>query len=156
MFAKGDAEGNPRRQTGWRASCMYNWDTPEGGPCLLRPSGSNSADSPDPTHETYTCVLGIAEDGRPIMDSNTARCRNAWADDDNVIQGAGYQDALAECGATPYSEVDRTDEDEVKCRHATGWNNQFAFPWEVSAYWNFTTRQAQLMFSVRLSTHSDD
>ena len=25
-------------------------------------------------------------------------------------------------------------------RHTAGWSNMFAFPWEVSAYWNFTTR----------------
>ena len=24
---------------GWRASCMYLWDTPEGGPCFMRPTG---------------------------------------------------------------------------------------------------------------------
>ena len=40
LSARGDAEGKPRNQTGWRASCMMMWNTDEGGPCLLRPSGS--------------------------------------------------------------------------------------------------------------------
>lgn len=120
---------------------MYAWDTPEGGPCLLRPSGSDSADSPDPTHHIYTCVTGYEQDGRPILDS-AHRCRNAWADDNNVIHDAGYDDPLEVCDG-PYSEVDRENPDNddlVKCKHTTGWNNQFAFPWEVCAFWNCTTR----------------
>ena len=36
--------------------------------------------------------------------------------------------------------VDQTDDTEKWLRHSTGWSNMFAFPWEVSAYWNFTTR----------------
>ena len=67
MRAKGDAEGKPRNQTGWRASCMMMWDTPEGGPCLLRPSGSRAADSPDPTHQSWDCVEGYEESGQPIL-----------------------------------------------------------------------------------------
>ena len=67
LRAKGDAEGKPRNQTGWRASCMMMWDTPEGGPCVLRPSGSNAADSPDPSHATEECVEGYDEDWRPIL-----------------------------------------------------------------------------------------
>lgn len=27
-------------------------------------------------------------------------------------------------------------------RHNTGWSNMFAFPWEISAYYDFTTRSA--------------
>merc|ERR1711935_1171882 len=36
-FAVGDTLGNPIPMTGWRASCGFVWDTPEGGPCILRP-----------------------------------------------------------------------------------------------------------------------
>ena len=77
MRAKGDADGNPRNQTGWRASCMYSWNTPEGGPCLLRPSKSRSADSPDPTHETQDCVTGYNEDWSPILKTTTYNCKAA-------------------------------------------------------------------------------
>jgi len=33
------------------------------------------------------------------------------------------------------------DTAERQLRHNTGWNNQFAFPWEVSSFWNFTTSE---------------
>ena len=32
------------------------------------------------------------------------------------------------------------DEEERQNRHSNGWNNMFAFPWEISAAWDFTTR----------------
>ena len=48
---------------------------------------------------------------------------------------------------TPYADVDpkdfENDDDykfELRRRWHCGWNNQFAFPWEISSYWNFTTR----------------
>ena len=33
-----------------------------------------------------------------------------------------------------------SDKKERQLRHNTGWSNIFAFPWEVSAFWDFTTR----------------
>ena len=72
LSAKGDVDGKPRNQTGWRASCMMMWNTTEGGPCLLRPSGSRAADSPDPTHSTYDCVEGYDESGKPILRQSRA------------------------------------------------------------------------------------
>ena len=85
------------------------------------------------------CVTGYDEDQKPILKSSR-NCADAWADENSVIHGAGYNKPLDACDG-PYSEVDRTDWNMVGCKHATGWNNQFAFPWEVSAYWNFTSRQ---------------
>ena len=138
MRAKGDADGKPRNQTGWRASCMYLWGTPEGGPCVLRPTPSRAADSPGTELLTNECVAGYEEDWRPII-STKSYCQNAWADEDNVIHGAGQASPLAEC-LGPFSAVDMTDVTERLNRHRTGWSNMFAFPWEISAYWNFTTR----------------
>ena len=46
--------------------------------------------------------------------------------------------ALAECEG-PWKES--LSEKEKQNRHNTGWSNQFALPWEVSAYWDFTTRR---------------
>ena len=140
MRAKGDAEGKPRNQTGWRASCMMAWDTPEGGPCVLRPSGSNAADSPDTEHLTTECVEGYnTTNWRPIISTSTYGCENAWADENNIIYGAAYTSPLGEC-VGPFSTVDQTDTDERLKRHSTGWNNQFAFPWEIGAYWNISAR----------------
>ena len=118
---------------------MMMWDTPEGGPCLLRPTPSDAADSPDTEHLPEECVEGYDEDWRPIISTGTSGCENAWADDDNVIHGAAYTDPQDLC-VGPYSVVDQTDDTEKWLRHSTGWSNMFAFPWEVSAYWNFTTR----------------
>ena len=45
-------------QTGWRASCMYGWNTTEGGPCFLRPTGARSWDSPNPDKIIFDkCVV---------------------------------------------------------------------------------------------------
>ena len=118
---------------------MYLWNTPEGGPCVLRPSGSRASDSPDPEHETQDCVEGYDEDWTPIISRSTSGCKNAWADENNVIHGATYRSPLGEC-VGPFSAVDKTDTAERLKRHQTGWSNQFAFPWEIGAYWNFTTR----------------
>ena len=32
---------------------MYGWDTIEGGPCVLRPTGATSSDSPNPDKMAY-------------------------------------------------------------------------------------------------------
>ena len=152
MRAKGDADGKPRNQTGWRASCMMMWDTPEGGPCLLRPTPSMAADSPDTEHLPTECVEGYDEDWRPIISTTTKGCENAWADEDNVIHGATYVSPLAECPG-PYSSVDQSDYREVLNRHNTAWNNQFAFPWEIGAYWNFTARSdPSVVIAVSISS----
>ena len=131
----GDKEGKPRNQTGWRASCMYLWKN--SGPCFLRPTGSSSYDSPDSEHNTNACVLKVDENGKPVMNKNSKKCENAWADDDNVIHDGPYE-RNEDISGGPYS--DDLSSDEKQLRHNTGWNNQFAFPWEVSAFWNFTTR----------------
>merc|ERR1719297_484603 len=69
LHAKGDAEGKPRNQTGWRASCMYLWNTTEGGPCFLRPTGSKSADSPSPKTSSNRCLKEIDSDWKAVVDT---------------------------------------------------------------------------------------
>ena len=44
--AVGTPEGEPAAMTGWRASCMYLWNTTEGGPCVLRPIPATAWDAP--------------------------------------------------------------------------------------------------------------
>ena len=48
--------------------------------------------------------------------------------------------AKAECVGPFNDTVDSMTEKEKQNRHDTGWNNQFALPWEISSYWDFTTR----------------
>ena len=102
MFARGDNEGKPRKQTGWRASCMYLWKN--SGPCFLRPSGSTAYDSPDSEHATKNCVSKIDTNGKPII-SNVGSCKDAWADDNNVIHGAAVGGRMDEVTG-PFTEVD--------------------------------------------------
>merc|ERR1712066_742836 len=95
--AQGDQDGNPIAQTGWRASCMYAWDTTEGGPCVLRPTGSLSADSPNPDKITYhKCVKEIDSNGKCVADTSSNRCKNTWCDDNLVEHDAGLAGANAE------------------------------------------------------------
>ena len=86
----------------------------------------------------FACVTGYDEDWKPILKSNH-NCKDAWVDENNVVHGARYMKSLEVCEG-PYSEVDKTDKREVDLRHTTGWNNQFAFPWEIGAYWNLSAR----------------
>ena len=44
--AVGTPKGEPAAMTGWRASCMYVWNTTEGGPCVLRPIPPTAWDAP--------------------------------------------------------------------------------------------------------------
>ena len=137
LHARGDAEGRPRNQTGWRASCMYSWDTIEGGPCVLRPVQGRQPDGPDPEHNTKNCVTGYELDENNIVQPiKKDSCSDAWFDEDTIIHGAPY--------TAPFDEVvgpyNSSDPSEKQLRHNSGWNNQFAFPWEIGAYWNLTTR----------------
>ena len=102
MFARGDKEGKPRKQTGWRASCMYLWKN--SGPCFLRPTGSTAYDSPDSEHATENCVSKVDTNGKPII-SEFGSCKNAWADDNNVIHGAAVGGRMDEVTG-PFTEVD--------------------------------------------------
>ena len=47
----------------------------------------------------------------------------------------------------PGPELDNicSDNKERQLRHNTGWSNIFAFPWEVSAFWDFTTRLIEML-----------
>jgi len=131
--ANGDPEGRPVAQSGWRASCMMAWNTTEGGPCFLRPVPGLAHDAPNPDKMAKRCVQEVLANGTCVM-QNVGACKNAWCDENNVEHGAKLD------GGNPVVEgpwhENATDQ---KWRHASGWNNQFAFPWEVGMYWNFTT-----------------
>ena len=87
----------------------------------------------------FDCVTGYDEDKKPIIKSNP-NCRDAWTDENSVLHDSRYNPPLKACDG-PYSEVDLTDKRLVMCKHTTGWNNQFAFPWEICSYYNCTSRQ---------------
>ena len=131
MFANGDTNGKPIAQNGWRASCMMMWNTTEGGPCFLRPTGSGTCDSPNKELNTGRGCAKMNPDG-----SVEPTCAGVTIGENNVIIGAppSYSET---CPEGNWSE-DETRGEKQK-RHNIGWSNQFAFPWEVSAYWKFTT-----------------
>ena len=84
-------------------------------------------------------MAGYGEDWTPLITKETAGCEGAWADQQNIIHGASYQDPLEECPG-PFSSVDPSDQKALQNRHNTGWSNMFAFPWEVCSYWNCSSR----------------
>merc|ERR1719468_814099 len=115
--AQGDQDGNPIAQTGWRASCMYAWDTVEGGPCVLRPSGATAADSPNPDKITYgKCVKEVDSNGHCVLNTDDSLCKNVWCDENNVEHDAGLSGASPEI-VGPWTEG-LTDQQN---RHNTGW-----------------------------------
>merc|ERR1711892_320682 len=132
--AQGDNDGNPVAQRGWRASCMYAWNTTEGGPCVLRPSGALAADSPNPDKITHSkCIKEIDSNGKCVPNTAYSWCKNVWCDENLVEHDAGYDRALAEVVGS-WTE----DASDKQNRHNTGWDNRFAFPYEIGLYWNFT------------------
>merc|ERR1711892_1541771 len=132
--AVGDPEGNPVAQTGWRASCMMAWNTTEGGPCFLRPTPPSAFDSPNP-HKMATnqCVEKNLDTNGTCVIKNRSRCKDTWCDANNVQHGA-YLENVAPEVVGPWTE-NATDQQQ---RHSSGWNNQFAFPWEIGLYWNIS------------------
>lgn len=132
--AKGDPEGNPVPIFGWRASCMAHWNTSEGGPCFLRPTKASAADSPNPDKMAFPhCVKEVNSTGQCVIDEAYGRCKDVWCDENNVEHGAGLQtvDPLI---TTPW----HPNASDAMARHVQGWSNQFAFPWEVGMFWNFS------------------
>ena len=133
---------------------MYLWNTTEGGPCFLRPTGihkqmqhptksydhpgSKSADSPSPKTSSNRCLGSIDADWKAQVDTKRGGCKKASFTDQNVQIGARNARPLGEVDDRPYSED--FDKKERQNRHTTGWSNTFAFPWEISSFWDFTTR----------------
>jgi len=128
-YAFGDKEGNPTAQTGWRASCMYLWNTDEGGPCVLRPTSIDAFDNPAAGTNIKACVDYVDELGECHF-NNKKICENAWCDENNIVHDGPLVDVNPE-PIGPWTEEDKRN------RHV-GWNNQFAFPWEIGFYYNFT------------------
>lgn len=120
---------------------MYGWDTPEGGPCFLRPTGARSWDAPNPDKIIFDkCVLNVTADGTCIMNEDvvttSGKCVNAWCDENQIEHGVEPYGAYSVVNGSWYEGVEDAD-----TRHVTGWNNQFAFPWEIGAYWNLTSQE---------------
>jgi len=133
--AIGDPEGKPVAQNGWRASCMMAWNTTEGGPCFLRPTPASAFDSPNPDKMAFPhCVEKVDSNGTCVISTTWGRkCQNTYCDENNVE----HNSSLA--GVDPQIEGPWTDNaTDQRWRHSESWNNQFAFPWEIGLYWNFT------------------
>ena len=112
---------------------MYLYNTTEGGPCVLRPIPSNAFDGPTPGQSVWQkCVSGVDSNGQcEIYD----KCTDAWCDKNKVVHGGRLEGVMPELHG-PWSED--MSGNEKQQRHNTGWNNQFAFPWEIGMYWNLT------------------
>jgi len=133
--AIGDPDGKPVAQNGWRASCMMAWNTTEGGPCFLRPTPATAFDSPNPDKMAFShCIERVTSNGTCVKSTKyKSKCKNVYCDENNIEHGA----ALA--GKDPIIDGAWTENaEDQRWRHSEGWNNQFAFPWEIGLYWNFT------------------
>ena len=82
---------------------MMMWNTTEGGPCFLRPTGSGMSDSPNKELNTKNCVAGVPDyAGNPVISTDNG-CKDVWVDDENIVHGASvsYEDYTIE---GPYSD----------------------------------------------------
>ena len=117
-----------------RVSCFYLWDTPEGGPCLLRPVPTDSFDSPAKgLIQRQSCVDGVDTDRKCVIGKS---CKGAYCDEKNILHNGKIETIRSEA-VGPWKED--MSKDELQSRKAQGWENQFGFPWEIGMYWKFTT-----------------
>ena len=74
---------------------MYAWDTIEGGPCVLRPSGDTASDSPNPDKLAYKKCFNrqLSRDKCVLDDEDSKYCKNAWCDENMVEYGAKLEGA---------------------------------------------------------------
>jgi len=157
-IAVGDPEGNPIPQTSWRASCMYVWNTTEGGPCVLRPINPICPDSLHWQDSDTTLSSECWTYNAPITDEPTFKVpygKNACPDGyfKTTTTETGYQFNLLMSGKAqkPYNldydnpfweDVSDASYDTLSSAtkrriSACSWSNQFAFPWEIGMYWDF-------------------
>ena len=131
-----------------RASCGYVWNTPEGGPCVMRPIQYNCYDAPSSDKITNpNCFTGVDSDGKCIPHSgysSTGQCKNAVCDENNVVHNPTIGNVQPQITG-PFSEDMSAKEKQY--RHNCGWSNEFAFPYEIGMYWNLTT--AEGMYNIR-------
>merc|ERR1711892_50472 len=116
--AVGDEDGNPVAQTGWRASCMYAWNTTEGGPCFMRPPPATAADAPNPDKVASNKCVTKVENGKCVMNTKERLCKNAYCDENLVVRGA-LPEGASRAVSGPWV------------------GNQSAFPWEIGMYYSF-------------------
>jgi len=157
-IAVGGTDGKPMPMTGWRASCGYVWDTPEGGPCVLRPVLTNCPDNPhwdDPqTTLSSECYSDIdKETGEPSFGKYGKKlCKDA--EFVTTTTETGYEFNLLKGGKAETARDLKYDDKYWKEPNLDNWNdlakktqtniqvcawsNQFAFPWEIGMYWNLT------------------
>jgi len=124
----GDQNGQPIASRGWRVSCMYEWNTTDGGPCFFRPTGVWNHDSPiyDPSYtgekNVWPCadhIDGTIADGEIVVkESNQCSAAGATFDKNAIQFGGKTHGAISSW--------------------KTGWNNQFALGYELGLYYNFT------------------
>ena len=137
--AVGSPEGKPVAMTGWRASCMYLWNTTEGGPCVMRPIAPDSWDAPNPNGLGDTsCVVGLDENDECVINTSSRRmkrlCGNAKCDEDRIVSGMSKKRTQQKVEG-PW-KAGLKDQQQ---RHNQGWSNQFAFPYEIGLFWKLTT-----------------
>ena len=113
---------------------MFGWNTTEGGPCFLRPTADRAFDGPNSEKMAYNkCLVKIKKNGKCKIDKSSRWCANAKCTKDLVMTGQKTLGRKSEISG-PWSE----DAADFQDRHNQGWNNQFALPYEVGLYWNFT------------------
>ena len=114
---------------------MYAWNTTEGGPCFLRPTPATASDAPNPELISFNgCVKELDSNGKCVINSSDRRCMDAWCDDNLVVHDADLEGASRSVSG-PWTGTNPAD---VASRHGQGWSNQFAFPWEISLYHDFS------------------
>ena len=108
---------------------MYEWDTPDGGPCFFRPTDVWQKENPSlnnaqtkPVWQCHDRDGKVDENGLPLI------WDKPWCKDSKWWPGASFDQNAIQFGGNSHGASN----------HNTGWSNQFALPYELGLYYNFT------------------
>ena len=102
------------------------------GVCLFRPS-DDCWDTPNPSgYVNNDCITKVDCDGKCII--NTKKCPDAYCDENNIVHATKTHMKKLKKLVGRYVD----DPKSAAARHVCGWSNEFAFPFELGMYWNFT------------------
>ena len=111
------------------------WNTTEGGPCLFRPIDPSCGDSPNNLQYSEDCVETIDADGICQLYDKKG-CDTTICDENYIVSNPKTKNEKDAPITTPFSDDFKFKEKQK--RHRCGWNNAFAFPWEIGLYYNFS------------------
>jgi len=117
----GDKNGKPLATWAWRVSCNDAWNTTDHGPCVMRPTKTNSEGAPLQTESSWDCYGGIDKNGQIKVNPNLAKF--------SACKNANFTKEGIQMGGNPNGVV-----------KGTAFNNAFGLPYEIGLYYKLDVK----------------